>query len=361
VALFAAACRGGGPARIAYPLPWLSPVLAEVAQPAIDAWGRPRAAQIVDAYPGSRHLPSGYGGDVAFAEATAAMPGLVAAVGPQSSRATLLAAPIYVERRIPLIAPTATSRFVGALGPWVFQLAPDDRAEGAFMADFALDRLHARRITIFYLLSDEYGLGLRDGVVLALRRRGVAPVDESGIIEESELPRRVAESLRRARPDAVVIAARAREAAAIARALEARQPHTPVIVGDGAPLDAWFRAAAGPAAASVYGVAWWLPDQPDSASRAFVARWARVDRAGPSAADAMYYDALMVAARAVRDGGSSRAAVRRYLSELGVTRPPYRGVTGPIAFGPHRAVNLLMTTLAPDGRTVAVGAAGGNP
>ncbi len=352
-ALAAAWCRGGTP-RIGYPRPYLPREFARVAQAVIDAWGRPPVVALAESLPPHAPFPPGYRGDVAFAEAVAEVPDLAAVVGPMSSRATLLAAPVYVERRIPLIAPTATSSLVGTLGPWVFQLAPDDRAEGAFMADFALDRLHARRVTIFYLLSDEYGLGLRDGVVGALRRRGVAPVDEAGIIEETDFPRRVAESLRRGRPDVVVVAARGSEAAAIARALEERLPRTPVIVGDGAPLDAGFLAAAGPAAAFIYGVAWWLPDQPDSASRAFVARWQQAGGSVPNASQAMYFDALMVAAQAVREVGPGRDAVRRYLSELGVSRPPYRGVTGPVSFAAGRHVNLLMTARSPEGRVAVV-------
>jgi ABC-type branched-subunit amino acid transport system substrate-binding protein len=67
----------------------------------------------------------------------------------------------------------------------------------------------------------------------------------------------------------------------------------------------------------------------------------------------MYYDAIMVAAQAVREAGPGRAAIRRYLSELGTTRPPYRGVTGPIAFAPDRPVNLLMTHVV-DGAVVVV-------
>ncbi len=357
VALLAAACRGGTP-RIGYPLPWLRPTLARIAQRAIDTWGQPRVAALAESLPAHRPFPPGYGGDVAFAEATAAIPDLAVVVGPLSSRATLLAAPVYAERGIPLIAPTATSSLLGTLGPWVFQLAPDDQAEGAFMAEFALDRLHARRVTVFYLLSDEYGLGLRDGVVRALRRRGVVPLDEAGIIEESDFPRRVAESLARGRPDVVVIAARGTEAAAIARAFDERVPRIPVILGDGAPLDRGFFAAAGPAAANTYGVAWWNPALPDSASRAFVARWEAQGGTTPTATEAMYYDAVMVAAQAVREAGPSRRGVRRWLAGLGSDRPPYLGVTGPISFAPRRAINLLMTARSPSGSVMVVGGPG---
>jgi hypothetical protein len=61
-----------------------------------------------------------------------------------------------------------------------------------------------------------------------------------------------------------------------------------------------------------------------------------------------------VAAQAVREVGPRRAAIRRYLGELGISRPPYRGVTGPISFAPRRPVNLLMTHVV-NGATAMVG------
>ncbi len=353
-ALIGASCRGSGtPPLIVYPLPWLNPTLLRVAQPAIDAWEGPRAAELPESLMAVRSLPGGYAGEIAFAESMAALPGVVAAVGPQSSRATLLVAPIYTERGIPLLVPTATSDAVRALGPWVFQLAPANSEEGAFLATFAVRHLSARRITIFYLRADEYGLSLRQGVLAALGRLGIAPADEVGVIEETDIPRRVSASVRRVRPDVVIIAARGSQAAGIARAFHQSVPQARIVVGDGAPLGSGFVAEAGPAAAAVYGVAWWHPGLPDSASRAFATRYAQVAGAPASAADAMYYDAIMLAAQAVRDVGPHPAAIRRYLAELGTVRPPFHGVTGPISFAPQRPANLL-TTRVEHGEVVVV-------
>jgi len=176
-------------------------------------------------------------------------------------------------------------------------------------------------------------------------------VDQVGIVAEADLSHRVAESLRRAAADVVVVAARSPEALAITRAVHARRPDARVVAGDGVPLDAAFIRSAGPAAATVYAVAWWSPDLPDPASRAFATAYRRLRGAQPSPAEAMYYDAIMVAAQAVREAGPRREAVRRWLSELGTARPPYHGVTGPIAFDVDRPVNLLMTHVA-DGAVV---------
>jgi ABC-type branched-subunit amino acid transport system substrate-binding protein len=348
-ALGAAACRGGDePARIAYPLAWLGPDIGRVAQAAIaDDEGRPVVdipLALMDQRRAAARQP-GYAAEVAYAEAMLTIPHLAAMVGHLSSRGSLLAAPIYSENRIPFIVPTGTSRRIRAVGPWTFQLAPDDSEEGAFIAHYVLDRLAARRVTIFYLVADEYGIGLRDGVVAALRARGVEPVDQVGILDDSDFPKRFEASLRRGTPEVVVIAARTREAAAIAKAVHGRLPGARMVAGDGVSLQAAFANRAGPAAASVIAVAWWNAANPDTISRAFVARFGRLTGHSPTAVDAMFYDGLMVAAQAVRDVGARPAAIRAYLRGLGSVRPPYHGVTGPISFAPLRPINLVMTRL----------------
>ena len=359
-ALLGASCGGSvGPARIAYPAPWIGTELGTLAQAAIDGWGVPRVAEVSVAP--KRDFGSGYAADIAFAEAVVGTPGVAAAVGPQSSMATLLVAPIYAEAGVPLISATATSDSLGGRSPWVFQLAPSNAAEGAFIAQFAIERLGARRVTIFYLDADEYGLSLQDGVVRALRARNVAPVDQVGFVEGADLPRRVDESLRRATPDVVVVAARATETLAIVRALRARRPGVAVVAGDGVPMTAVFLRPAGAAAEGLYAVSWWNPDSADPRSREFAASYRRATGRPADAAAAMYYDAILLAATAIREAGPHPAAVRRWLAALGTTRAPYAGVTGPISFAPGRRTNLLMMQIAAGAAAAVPGAEASRP
>ena len=174
--------------------------------------------------------------------------GRVGVVGHGSSRGSLVASSVYNEAGIPQTTPTSTSRLLHAVGPWTFMLAPDDSAEGAFMAAFAAERLGARRVSIFFV-NDEYGAGLRDGVRAELQQRRVAVLDEVGFGTESDYAALVGASLRRGRPDVIIIAGRAAD--------------------------------------SIYVVAFWLPDAPDSLSRAFVERFRRIAGRVPQSSDAM--------------------------------------------------------------------------
>ncbi len=274
----------------------------------------------------------------------AALPGLVAVVGHGGSRGSLAAAPVYNEAGIPQIVPSSTSRLLHKAGPWTFQLPPDDSIEGAFMGAFAVERLHARRATIIYV-NDEYGAGLRDGIVAALERRAVRILDRVSFEPESDMPTLVAATLQRGVPDVVLVAGRQRQTGTIARLALRRRPGLRIVAGDGALVLPDLADSAGAAADSLYVVAFWLPDAPDSLSRAFVARFRRVVGRDPQSTDAMSHDALLLAATAIRAAGASRRGVRDYLRALGRRRPAFAGVTGPITFLANRRAGLVMAQL----------------
>jgi ABC-type branched-subunit amino acid transport system substrate-binding protein len=232
-------------------------------------------------------------------------------------------------------------------------LAPDEIAEGAFIGAFVSDRLNARTATIFYH-SDEYGMGLRDGIASALAERGVRVIDQVSFDWMHNYPRMpdrelfeniVAASLRRGVPDVVIIAGRNGEAGQIGRLIHARAPGVIFVAGDGVEAGKAFFSTAGPAAESFYMAAFWNPNMPDEESRAFVERFRQATGREPLPTDAMKYDAAMAMAQAAREAGADREAIRRYLAELGSTRPPLRGVTGEISFAPDRAPRLVMTRI----------------
>lgn len=345
VLLVAACGREPTTALIGYAYPnWATPIV-QAAREAIASWPpTARGATAIRIVYDS--LSSGDPPDVEVlrAQQLVELPGLVAVVGHGGSRGSLAAAPIYNAAGVPQVVPTSTSRLLQDAGPWTFALAPNDSIEGAFIGAFVLERLGARRVTVFYL-NEEYGAGLRDGVVTELARRGVTVVDRVGYDPTNDLPTLVDASLRRGTPELLVVAGRGEDTGRIARAAWARLRGIRVVAGDGALLLPHLPDAAGPAADSVYVVAFWLPDGSDDASRAFIERFTRITGHPPQSSDAMGRDALLLVAHAIREVGARRAAVRDYLRSLGRTRPPYEGVTGPISFTEDRPPRLRMARL----------------
>jgi branched-chain amino acid transport system substrate-binding protein len=273
-----------------------------------------------------------------------ATPGVVAVVGHGNSRASLIAAPVYGEAGLPQVVPTSTSRRLAAAGPWTFPLAPNDSIEGAFIGDFVSGSLAARAVAV-YFVNDEYGTGLRDGVRARLSERGVAVLDEVPVDSRSDFATVVDASLRRGTPDVVVVAGRWIETGAIARLMRERVPGVRIVAGDGAVLMPELADRLGDAAPAVFVVDFWMPDAPDSASQAYVARFRRVVGREPLGTLAMTHDAIMLLATAIREVGPRPAAIRGYLLSLGRERRAYQGVTGPVSFGPERRGNFVMSRL----------------
>jgi branched-chain amino acid transport system substrate-binding protein len=348
-------CRDHGAARIGdgYPRDQQDSLILAAIRPAVESAG----VQVVPWSVSGGPLWSTIQLNTDQARLFADDPSVVAVVGHPGSRDALLGAAVYNARGVPNVVPNGTSSRLARSGPWTFMLVPDDSVQGEFIANYAMDSLKAQRISVLYL-GDEYGLGLRDGIRAGLERRGVRPSDEtmipteecfsarSGILFESI----VRGAMRRTNPDVFVVTAGTSNGWCIADFIHNASPATWVVFSDG--MDGAHRLPDPPRGlpdrrlrvipARIRGVEFWAPGT-DSLNRAFVERVATVIHRSPDASQALQYDAYMLLAAAVNEVGRSRPAVREWLESLGRTRPPWLGVTGPIAFNHPRSEILRMS------------------
>lgn len=283
-------------------------------------------------------------------------PSIVGVVGHAGSRDALLGAAVYNARGVPHVVPNATSGKLAESGPWTFTLVPSDSVEGAFIAHYALDSLRVSRMAVLYV-GDEYGIGLRDGVRGALLRRGANLMDAAIIPSDFCFAARSLEvftsivkaSIRRARPDVIVVTTGSINGWCVADLIHAESPSTWILFGDG--MDGAHtisEVSRRVVADRIRAVEFWSPGT-DSLNTAFVQRIQRVLKRAPSASEALQYDAFMLLSAAVREAGANREAIREWLESLGRTRDPWQGLTGPIAF--NRSRNEIMRMSGPTGST----------
>jgi ABC-type branched-subunit amino acid transport system substrate-binding protein len=147
----------------------------------------------------------------------------------------------------------------------------------------------------------------------------------------------------RGKPDAVVLAARTQEATCLGLALRRRWPGLPLIAGDGVYLDEHFFRVIGDEGEGMHLVAFWHRNTPGVRSRQFADAFKRETGLEARHGDAVFADATMLAATAIRSGARTRAEVVEYLRSLGTTRPAFEGVSGPISFAPGARRPLWMT------------------
>ena len=332
VAVALGACRAGPPQPLtlgmAYP-PWARgfAVVAESTMAADwpDSVVRPRILLDQDS------LPERVERTLEWTQQLLTDPSVRVVVGPSASHTALATAPLVNNAAIPMIVPSATARQLAQAGPWVFRMAGDDSSEGAFIVRQILRRPKLRRVLILYL-NDEYGQGLRAGLAEELSRTGLRPTSEIPVDQRSDFETLFRSEFASRRPDVIVGALRNPELAAAGRALRRLGSRIPVFVGDGAFGPLVFHEQLPDAPFPVYGAALWLPDPRDSVARVYRERFRRILGRFPRPEDAMIHDALMLAATAMVAGHGDPHEIRRWLLALGVTAPPYAGVTGPIDF-----------------------------
>lgn len=87
----------------------------------------------------------------------------------------------------------------------VFGILPLSSEIGESMADYALNKLGAKRIAIFFQ-NDQFGKDQRDGAVEFLRKKGLAPVAEASYVPADVDVSAQVIALRQSQADAVILA-----------------------------------------------------------------------------------------------------------------------------------------------------------
>lgn len=326
-----------------------SRVLVNVARSMIDSSAVPRLAIV----PWQFVRTTDEASETGQAERFASDPRVIAVVGHAGSKSTLYAAPIYEAAGVPVIVPTATSRLLRDAREHLFPLSPPDDVEGAFLADYAIDSLKGARIAMLYV-ADAFGVGIHEGVRARFAARSAALAGDAALAGrechqgQTDAMTSIARSLlQRARPDVVIMALSTAQTVCAVRSLVALDADLHVLAADAfdpGELPPGTLTAAERRALRY--VVTWEPGS-DSLSREFVRRARELTGRDPTPGQAMTHDAFMLIEQAVREGHTSRAAIRRWLHALGTPgHPPFQGVTGPITFLEPRRTVLRVRRLA---------------
>jgi branched-chain amino acid transport system substrate-binding protein len=80
-------------------------------------------------------------------------------IGPFTSSEVLAIAPVAEERRVVLLAPTASAPSITRAGDYIFRITPSDEFDGGVLARFAASKLGAKTASILFSNTD-YGVGV---------------------------------------------------------------------------------------------------------------------------------------------------------------------------------------------------------
>jgi branched-chain amino acid transport system substrate-binding protein len=258
--------------------------------------------------------------------------GVSAVIGHLWSSTTLAAAPVYNGGSDPVaaISPSSSSPDISTVGDYTFRLCPSDLAHGSALARWVHDTLRLSRGAVFYL-NDQYGRGVRQAFVRDFTRRGGTLVAIDPYLGDTPDVRPYLDRLaKHGGVEFLVVAGNRNEAEEILRQARSRGLQMPVLGADG--LEGIEEAGA--IAEGVYLSSAYLPSLQTPANLAFLKAYRKkFPGAGlPNQPAAATYDAVYLLRDVIARAGPGRAAVRRELARVGSGTPPFKGVTGTVAF-----------------------------
>ena len=251
--------------------------------------------------------------------------GVVAVLGGNASTNSLEAAPICQAAHVPMIAISSTNPKVTAMGTYIFRACFIDPFQGAVLAKFSRDTLHAKRVALLTSVSAPYSVGLSRVFRERFTAAGGEIIGEQKYTEGDKDFRAQLTAIKALHPDVIAATGYYTEAALICRQARELGLDLPIIGGDGweAPQLIYL---GGQAVEGTYYSTHYSAESPAPEVQAFIKKFkARYDGETPDAVAALGYDAMMMLADAVTRAGTTNGPTLR--DALAATKN-FSGVTG---------------------------------
>ncbi len=227
------------------------------------------------------------------------------------------------KARIPVLTPGSTAPVITRVGfRYTFRCLADDTAQASELAAFAIRTLQLRRVAIFHDSGTDGSTGARAyaGQAARLGQSIVAAIPFDGGTVNFV---RHLESIRPLNPDGLLIWGFVQESGLLVRQARELGMHMPVLGGNGM-APAGFPDLAGPAAEGAIVTMPFNPAKLGQTTQAFMERYRGAFGSDPDSFAAHGFDALHLAASALRSSAERGIPVRDALAAF----TTYDGVTG---------------------------------
>ena len=273
---------------------------------------------------------------------------VVAVLGGNPSTNSLEAAPVLQLAKIPMIAISSTNPRVTELGNYIFRVCFIDPFQGAVLAKFATETLHAKRAGILTSVNNAYSVGLSKVFREKFTAAGGEIVAEQRHSEGDKDFRAQLTTLKSAGVDSILHSGNYTEGALIC--IQARQLGLNVPIFGG---DAWEAPAlieiGGKAVEGMYYSTHGSPESTAPEVVNFVQKFkARWEGETPDSIAALGYDAAVLLFDALKRAGTTDSAALR---DAIATTKDLPGVTGRITIDAQRnATKAAVILTVKDGK-----------
>lgn len=265
----------------------------------------------------------------------AALPELVAVVGPSDSDTTLRVARALNQRAIPELVTIATHPRITNIGPWTYRLCISDAVQGPVLANYAVKEWGKRRIAVF-AVNDDYGRGIAEGFGNRARSLGADLISTSFLhnpltTSDEQVLKGTLTAMAKDPPDLFVLFQRPAAAESTLRAIRKAGLKTDVLGGDN--IDPASLLQSEPALKEGLRASSFFFPRPEEPRALELQEKLRKERITAGYGAAYAYDAVQVIAEAVRAGGATREAVKAHLDRLIADKRVVAGASGDFTLG----------------------------
>ncbi|HWD20333.1 MAG TPA: ABC transporter substrate-binding protein [Verrucomicrobiae bacterium] len=258
--------------------------------------------------------------------------GVVALLGEVASKASLEAAPICQENKIPQISPSSTNPKVTETGDYIFRVCFIDSVQGKALAHFARETLKAKKVAVLTDVATAYSVGLAtyfkeafvvDGGEIAVEQKySGGDRDFKGQLT----------TIKAADAEALFVPGYYTDVGLIARQARELGLTYPLFGGDGWEAPELIQIG-GAAVEGCFYSTHYSPEVKDPAVVKFVAAFQAKYGSVPDAMAALGYDSAMLLADAMKRAGTTDGPKLR--DALAATKD-FPGVAGKITIDAHR-------------------------
>ncbi|MNX47086.1 Leucine-, isoleucine-, valine-, threonine-, and alanine-binding protein precursor [compost metagenome] len=252
-------------------------------------------------------------------------PGVVLAIGSWSTTASVAAAPIFAEAKIPQISPTASHPDYSKLSEYQFRQNNTDDVLAQYNADTIQKQLKAKTVVIPYS-QDDWGLYTGKATAAAIVKGGGQVLLSEAVVAGAKDFRPLVSKIKSLKPEGVFLALPYQEASIFLQQL--RQAGVDIPVGGGIPLTSpKFLELSGKAAEGVELHTLFFAGNPKTA--AFTDAYRKKYNRAPDQFAALAYDATGVGVAAIRRViQSGKPLTGQAVRDELANGPAYQGITG---------------------------------
>lgn len=258
----------------------------------------------------------------------------VALLGEIASSRSIAMAPVAQEAEIPMLSPGSTNPKVTEVGEFIFRNCFIDPFQGTAMANFGMKNLGLKRFAVLYPVNSDYGVGLRDFFIDAVKKGGGEIVEDVAYTEKSDVDfRGQLTKIKNKNPDAIFISGYYTEAGLIAQQARELGITCPLMGGDGWDSEQTIKIGK-QAVEGAYFSNHYSEDEDRPEVKNFVSKYkAKYNGKTPDAMAILGYDAMRIMADAISRAGSTDGDKIR--EALAATKD-FPGASGVTTIDEHR-------------------------